>query len=565
MLKKQWKINNGDQKTISHLQSALKIHPILCSLLSTRGITTYEEAERFFRPSTEQLHDPFLMAGMHEAIERIDHGIEQNEKILVYGDYDVDGTTSVAIVYSFFRSLYPNIDFYIPDRDKEGYGISDQSIEWASKNKFSLIIALDCGIKANNKVKHAKGKGIDYIICDHHQPGKNLPEAVAILDPKRSDCKYPFKELSGCGIGFKLLQAYGQRNELPFEKAMEYLDLVAISIASDIVPIVDENRVLAFLGLKKLNSSPSKGVKALIEVSNLKKEIIISDIVFGLGPRINAVGRMGDANKAVKLLVADDETLANIKADTLQVANTERKKVDLEVTNEALTMLKNDPLRNTDKSTVLYQPYWHKGVIGIVASRLIEKYYRPTIIFTKSNGMITGSARSVSGYNIYEAIQKCESLLEHFGGHQYAAGITMKPENIEKFKVKFNKIVGDTIDDDLLIPKIEINAELSLSDITQSFYNIVQQMEPFGPGNMRPVFISKDVHDFGQSRIVKEDHLKLSVKQNNAHSQNGIAFNMAEYYDQITDGQLFDICYVLEENEWNGNKSIQLNIKDIKQ
>lgn len=563
-MEKRWVIKEYDKAAAAQLQNDLKVHPVICQLLAQRGIKNFDESKKFFRPSLDHLHDPFLMRDMDKAIERIENAIKQKEKILIYGDYDVDGTTAVATVFSFLKKVYSNIDYYLPNRYKEGYGISQRGIDWAKENGFTLIIALDCGIKSADKILYAKEKNIDFIICDHHLPGNEIPGAVAVLDPKRTDCNYPYKELSGCGIGFKLIEAYSQKNNIPFDEVKQYLDLVAVSIASDIVPIDGENRILAYFGLKQINENPRHGFKALIEQSGLKKEIVINDIVFVIGPRINAAGRMDDARKAVKLLISEETESANNHAEVLQQHNSERKNVDISITEEAIQMISSEEKLLNKKTTVVFQPHWHKGVIGIVASRLIEKYYRPTIVLTESNGMATGSARSVHGFDLYEAIKSCSDLLEQFGGHMFAAGLSMKMENLEKFQVKFEQVVSETIDEKLLTPEIPIDAELDLKDITPKFFGIVNQFAPFGPGNMRPVFLTKNVFDTGYSKVVKDTHLKISVQQNGA-KMSGIGFDLGYKYPQIFNGNPFDICYAIEENEWNGEKRLQINVKDIRQ
>ncbi len=559
---KRWKAQKVDPNLSESLQQELKIHPIFCNLLVSRGITTYAEAKSFFRPSLDHLHDPFLMKDMGQAIKRIKEAIENNEKLLIYGDYDVDGTTSVALVYSFFKTLHSNIDFYIPDRYKEGYGVSKDGIDYANKNKASLIIALDCGIKAIEQIEYANQKGIDFIICDHHRPGDQLPNAIAVLDPKREDCQYPYKELSGCGIGFKLIEAYAQASDLSFEEVIQYLDFVTISIACDIVPITGENRVLAFYGLQQLSNKTRPGIHQLLDLAGFKKEhISIDDLVFKVGPRINAAGRMGDAKDAVRLLISEKVEASN-NASNLNASNTDRQKVDQDITQEAMDIIANDNMLQEKKTTVLFQPHWHKGVIGIVASRLIETYYRPTIVLTESEGKITGSARSVVGFDIYNAIKSCEDLLEQFGGHKYAAGLTLSSNNLNAFIEKFEAIVSNTIDKKLLTPEITVDANLSFTDINYPFFNLLQQFAPFGPQNMKPVFRTTQVVDSGYSKIVGERHLKLSIKHQGSQTINGIAFGMANYIDVVKKGN-FDVCYTLEENEWQGNKSIQLNVKDI--
>ncbi len=554
-----------DHETVNRLQDELQIDPILAGLLVKRGIGSFEEARLFFRPELSHLHDPFLMKDMDRAIERIQAAISRQEKILVYGDYDVDGTTAVSLVYSYFRKIHPCIEFYIPDRYLEGYGISFKGIDYAAEHDYSLIIALDCGIKSNDKVDYAAERGIDFIICDHHLPGDMIPAAVAVLDPKRADCEYPYKELSGCGIGFKLIQAYAQATGSDMEEVLCYLDLVAVSIASDIVPITGENRVLAYHGLKKINEKPCTGIKAMISGSGRSNELGISDLVFLIGPRINAAGRMDDAKHAVKLLICDDETDARTKSELINTHNTDRKEADLNITQQALAMIGADEILVNRKTTVVYNPSWHKGVIGIVASRLTEKYYRPTIVLTQSNGHIAGSARSVTGFDLYEALSACSEVLEQFGGHKYAAGLTLKAENMEAFSNLFEKVVADRIPEELLIRQLLIDAELDLGTITPKFQRILNQFGPFGPHNMTPVFKSKNVYTYGQPRIVGSNHLKFTVQQNGSLPFECIGFGLAEdHLKDISANKAYDICYTLEENTWNDRKSIQLNIKAIR-
>ncbi len=578
---KRWAIKpSGDIDIIKSLASQLSINNTLATLLVQRGIRTYEEAKSFFRPSIEHLHDPFLMKDMDKAINRIEQALQNEEKILVYGDYDVDGTTAVALVYSFFKKFYSAIDFYLPDRYKEGYGISTQGVEFAAENDFKLIIALDCGIKSHDKVELAKEHGIDFIICDHHRPSETLPDAVAVLDPKRSDDNYPFDELSGCGIGFKLISAYAQKNGIPFSELSNYLDLVAISTAADIVPIVDENRILVYFGLKQLNHHPRHGIKAILEMekvpfSNDDQEdgsrathynLSVSDLVFIIGPKINAAGRIHDARHAVDLLISSNSSEAITNSIRIREHNEERKNLDLKTTQEAFALMQSDPYLSKRKSTVLYNPTWHKGVIGIVASRMMDKYYRPTIILTESNGLATGSARSVKDFDVYNAIESCSDLLEQFGGHMYAAGLTMKLENIEKFKERFEAIVSETIEERMLVQEIEIDAVLKLSDITPSFFKVLLQFAPFGPGNMNPVFKTEAVRDTGLSRIVGNNHLKLNIaeNENTRFGMDGIGFQMGSHYPFISRRIPFDFCYTLEENNFNGRTTIQMNAKDIR-
>ncbi|MXV51079.1 single-stranded-DNA-specific exonuclease RecJ [Pedobacter sp. HMF7647] len=554
-----------DKQTVEHLIESLHIDEVLATLLAQRAITDFEEAKTYFRPELTHLHDPFLMKDMEKAIVRIEQAINTGERVLIYGDYDVDGTTSVALVFSFFRKYLRNINFYIPDRYKEGYGISTIGIDYAAANNFSLIIALDCGIKSNDKVDYAKSLGVDFIICDHHLPGESIPDAVAVLDPKRKDCEYPFKELSGCGIGFKLIEAYSQKNDIPFDDISCYLDLVAVSIASDIVPITGENRVLAAHGLKKINSEPCNGLQALMEVAGKTDSYTITDIVFAIGPRINAAGRIDDAKHAVNLLIADTQQAARDKGFLINLKNTERKEHDLNITEHALEMIATDDTSAGRKTTVVYHETWHKGVIGIVASRLTEKYYRPTVVLTKSNEHVAGSARSVMGFDLYEALSSCSDLLEQFGGHKYAAGLTMKPENVTAFIQRFEEVVSQTIADELLIQEIRIDATIKLKQISSKFFRILNQFAPFGPGNMAPVFRSKGVSVVcGQAGIVGTNHLKMNVTQEDSPIFECIAFGLGKHLKSIEKGIPFDICYTIEERVWKEKRSIQLNIKDIR-
>lgn len=564
-MEKRWVLKEqGCPVAIGSLASELKINPILIKLLVQRGISTYDDAKNFFRPSLDHLHDPFLMKDMDKAVARIEEAIRQRENILVYGDYDVDGTTAVALVYSFLKTLHGNIAYYIPDRYKEGYGISTQGIDWAKENNYSLIIALDCGIKSLDKVDYANSKGIDFVICDHHRPGTDLPAAVAVLDPKRNDCDYPYKELSGAGIGFKLIQAISQQNTMPFNQLDQYLDLVAISIAADIVPITGENRILAYMGLQKVNSQPRPGIKAILELSNFKRELTISDIVFTIAPRINAAGRIEHGNKAVELLISRNEDLASFLGDDINENNITRKGLDSQITEHALKIVEEDPKFTGRKSTVVYSPDWHKGVIGIVASRLTEKYYRPTIVLTKSNGHVSGSARSIKDFDVYNALESCSDLLDQFGGHMYAAGLTMKEENIETFKERFESIVAASITEQMLTREVEVDCVLNLADITPGFFKILKQFAPFGPGNMSPLFQSDGVRDNGRGRVVGNNHLKLTLQQDKRQSAfDGIGFQLGHHHPMI-EGEAFNIVYHIEENTFNGRTSLQLNIKDLK-
>ena len=569
-------INKWIYNTLSKQQSEiqnkladeLSISPVLSSLLVQREIFTYDEARSFFRPDLADLHDPFLMADMDKAVERLTKAMRHNEKILVYGDYDVDGTTSVSLVYKFLQKFHNNIEFYIPDRYNEGYGISIQGIDYAAQNGFKLIIALDCGIKAVEKVKYASSLGVDFVICDHHTPDAVLPPAVAVLDPKRDDCNYPYKHLSGCGVGFKLMQAFTIVNNIDFAQLTPLLDLLALSIASDIVPITGENRILAFFGLKQINSNPSVGLKGILEVCGLAdKEITISDIVFKIGPRINASGRMKLASEAVELLVSSNPVFAKEKSDTINEYNNDRKDLDKNITDQAIALIASDERYTTRRSIVVHKPDWHKGVIGIVASRLSEEYYKPSIVLTNSNGLASGSARSVPGFDIYKAIDSCRDLLETFGGHMYAAGLSMKEENIPLFTERFEQFVSETILEEQTYPQIEIDALLEFKDITPKFFRVLKQFGPFGPGNMKPVFASKKVFDYGTSRLVgkEQEHLKLELVDSSSENvMNGIAFRMFAYNDHLKALNPLDICYTIEENTFNGNTNIQLMIRDIK-
>ncbi len=564
---KSWTIKPADETTVRNIHEALQIHPALCRLLAVRGITGYEDAKTFFRPELSHLHDPFLMKGMQKAVDRICEAIEWHERILVYGDYDVDGTTAVATVFSFLRKQYPggDIAYYIPHRYREGYGVSKAGIDYAHANGYTLMITLDCGIKSVELIDYARSLNIDVIVCDHHTPDAVLPPALAILNPKQQDCKYPYKELSGCGIGFKLISALAIKLGLPAEAAYEYLDLVATSIAADIVPIDGENRVLAFYGLKKLNENPSPGIRVLKELGGATtKPLTISDIVFVIGPRVNAAGRMDDARKAVDLFIEPAPEKVIELAEALHSDNFDRKEIDKTTTEEALALIQGDAIMVQRKSTVLYKPHWHKGVVGIVASRLIDHYYRPTIVLTLSNEKVTGSARSVSGFNIYEAIYECRDLLDNYGGHFYAAGLTLSPERLDAFISRFEEVVSGSIAPRMLIPEIEIDAEIKLADIRQPFYNIIQQFEPFGPTNLKPVFISRGVYDYrGNSRVVKEQHIKFVVHQNNGVVIDGIGFGLAHKFPYVNKGP-FDMVYTIDENDFNGNTRLQVKVIDVR-
>jgi len=568
-MEKKWiMMEKGESSVVDRLSAELGVSDSLADLMAQRDIRTAAEAETFFRPTIEQLHDPFLMKDMNIAVDRISTAVKKNEKILVYGDYDVDGTTAVALMYSFLKEQYSNVDYYIPDRYKEGYGVSYEGLDYAFQNNFKVVITLDCGIKSVDKVKYARTKGLDVIICDHHYPGDEIPKALAVLDPKQQDCSYPYKELSGCGVGFKLIQAYSRVHGIPSASIYHYLDLVAVSIASDIVPITGENRIMAYFGLKQLNESPRTGLKEIIRESEVSKSLSIEDIVFKIGPRINAAGRMETGSKAVDLLVSKNAALANEISKEINVFNIERRNVDRSITTEALRMIAEDQHSLNAKTTVLFCPSWKKGVVGIVASRLIETYYRPTIILTESNGFATGSARSVQGYDLYQAIEACSDLLENFGGHMFAAGLTLKQENIKPFTEKFESYVNKTITKDQLVPRIFIDAELSFSEIDEDFYMAIKQFEPFGPDNMSPVFLSREVFDAGSGRMVGSsgEHLKLDLCQESSGTKTfpAIAFSQANHFEYIKTGKPFDLCYSVEMNEFRGKKTLQFNIKDIK-
>lgn len=552
------------QETVAALSAAINVSDMLAGLLVQRGITDFEQAKAYFRPQLTHLHNPFTMQDMDSAVERLDRAVRKREKILVYGDYDVDGATSVAMFYGFLSRFCTDLEYYIPDRYSEGYGVSWQSIEWAQQNGITLIVTLDCGIKAIDKVAYAATLGIDFIICDHHRPGDEIPEAVAVLDPKRSDCAYPYKELTGCGVGFKLLQAWCIHTGKDLFELYDFLDLLVISIAADIVPITGENRVLAYYGLLRLNSNPRKGIKALIKVAGFKDSLDIMNVVFGLGPRINAAGRIKHAGEAVRLLLSDEEEEADNFAMEINQHNNDRRNFDSTITEEALLMIRDNDGFLQAKSTVLYKEDWHKGVIGIVASRCIEHYHRPTIILTLSNGKATGSARSVPGFDVYEAIEECAELLEQFGGHTFAAGLTLAPENVNLFREKFEETVSSRMMPDLLTPLINIDKEVSLSEITQKMYNILKQMAPFGPGNMAPVFATHQVSLVGVPIIMKEKHIKFEVTQDGAPPVTVIGFGMAEIYPRLIEGRPFSICYSVNENNFRNIRTLQLMLKDIR-
>ena len=581
-IEKRWVVKpQGNPEAVAAMAAATGISPVLANLLVQRGIDTLEKAKKFFNPQLSDLHDPFLMKDMDKAVERVERAVRNREKIMVYGDYDVDGTTAVALVYKFLRQIgHKDLLFYIPDRYTEGYGISTKGIDHAARKGATLIIALDCGIKAIEKVDYAKRKGVDFIICDHHLPAEEIPRAVAVLDPKRADCSYPFDELSGCGVGFKLVQAYCQKNGIPFQQIEPLLDLLAVSIASDIVPLVDENRILAHYGLLRLNASPSKGLLSIIKICGLvRHNITIDDIVFKIGPRINAAGRMRmDANDenaapsggyaAVNLLIEGNESLAEEFGSVIDGFNQDRKCIDRSVTQEAHDFIEAHAELKAAKSTVIYNPRWMKGIVGIVASRLIETYYRPTVVLTMSNGFVTGSARSVPGFDLYQAIESCSDLLENFGGHMYAAGLTMRPERVEEFTRRFNAYVEENIDPITLQPQVEIDSELFFSNITPAFRRDLNRFQPFGPGNPAPVFVTRGVVSHGETKLVGADceHLRMDLMQRQKPNTTiqTIAFQQPTHYEWIRAGHPIDVCYQIVENHYRGSVSVQLRIKDIK-
>ena len=581
-IEKRWVVKpQGNPKAVAAMAAATGISPVLANLLVQRGIDTLEKAKKFFNPQLSDLHDPFLMKDMDKAVERVERAVRNREKIMVYGDYDVDGTTAVALVYKFLRQIgHKDLLFYIPDRYTEGYGISTKGIDHAARKGATLIIALDCGIKAIEKVDYAKRKGVDFIICDHHLPAEEIPRAVAVLDPKRADCSYPFDELSGCGVGFKLVQAYCQKNGIPFQQIEPLLDLLAVSIASDIVPLVGENRILAHYGLLRLNASPSKGLLSIIKICGLDRHnITIDDIVFKIGPRINAAGRMrmdeNDENAApsggyaaVNLLIEGNESLAEEFGSVIDGFNQDRKCIDRSVTQEAHDFIEAHAELKAAKSTVIYNPRWMKGIVGIVASRLIETYYRPTVVLTMSNGFVTGSARSVPGFDLYQAIESCSDLLENFGGHMYAAGLTMRPERVEEFTRRFNAYVEENIDPITLQPQVEIDSELFFSNITPAFRRDLNRFQPFGPGNPAPVFVTRGVVSHGETKLVGADceHLRMDLMQRQKPNTTiqTIAFQQPTHYEWIRAGHPIDVCYQIVENHYRGSVSVQLRIKDIK-
>jgi len=562
-MERRWKILTADKQKSDLLKQSLKISSIICNILVQRGIETYEQSKQYFRPGLEELHDPWLMKDMDKAVERIIRAVNANEKILVFGDYDVDGTTAVASMYRFLNKIHSEVDFYIPHRYREGYGVSKAGIDFANENGYTLIISLDCGIKSVELIQYAKELGVDFIVCDHHLPDEELPPAVAILNPKQKDCNYPYKDLCGCGVGFKLISALAPQFDLTDEDIYESLDLVATAIAADIVPMTGENRILAYYGLKKANENPNNGIKALGFLSGLKKELHINNLVFMIAPRVNAAGRMDDARKAVQMFIAATYDEALQYAEMLHSDNTDRKEADGNITGEALTLITGNIEWKERKSTVVFKSTWHKGVVGIVASRLIEHYHRPTIVLTQSGDYAAGSARSVPGFNLYEAVHACREHLIGYGGHFAAAGLTLELDKIDAFRNKFEEIVSSTIHPELLIPEMVIDAEITFTDIQWPFYNIIQQMEPFGPENLRPVFVAKKVWNTGYSKIVKEEHIKFSLKQNGIVFT-GIAFKMSDKFHLLQMQKPIDVVFKIDENEWNGNKSLQLRVLDFR-
>ena len=581
-IQKRWVVKpQGDRQAVKALSSQLNMSTVLTNLLVQRGIDTVEKAKKFFAPSLRDLHDPFLMKDMDRAVERIEEAVKRGEKVMIYGDYDVDGTTAVALVYKFLSQIgHNNLLFYIPDRYVDGYGISIRSIDHAVRKGVKLVIALDCGIKAVEKVAYAKQRGVDFIICDHHLPAEEIPQAVAVLDPKRTDCTYPFDELSGCGVGFKLVEAYARRNNIPFKDIEHLLDLLVVSIASDIVPLVDENRILAYYGLRKLNSEPSKGLLSIIKICGLEgHNITIDDIVFKIGPRINAAGRMrmdeddenaapSGGHAAVSLLIEGNETEAQKFGEVIDSYNQDRKSIDRNVTQEAHDYVEANPELKARKSTVIYNPKWMKGIVGIVASRLIESYYRPTVVLTKSNGLVTGSARSVAGFDLYQAVESCSDLLENFGGHMYAAGLTMKEENVEAFTKRFNDYVEQNIDPQILVPQVDIDSELLFSEITDDFHQQLNAFQPFGPGNTAPVFMTRGASNRGDAKLVGAecDHLRMDLMQRQKPHTTipAIAFQQPTHYEWVRAGKPISVCYQIVENHYRGTVSKQLRVKDIK-
>jgi single-stranded-DNA-specific exonuclease len=562
-MEKRWHILEADAEKVAALQDQLKISATLCKILVQRGLADFDLSKNYFRPQLNEMHSPWLMKDMDKAVARILFAFEQKEKILVYGDYDVDGTTSVACMFRFLKSQYEHVAFYIPHRYREGYGVSKLGIEWAKENGFTLIVSLDCGIKSVDLITYAKSLAIDFIVCDHHLPDDELPPAIAILNAKQMDCTYPYKELCGCGVGYKLITALCEALSLPEDYPYQYLDLVATAIAADIVPMTGENRLLAYYGLQKANQNPNPGIKALVQLNKIQKELHINTLVFVIAPRVNAAGRMDDAKKAVQMFVEDDETLVMEFAEMLHSDNSERKEADSSITEEALAMIEADANLMNRKSTVVFKAHWHKGVVGIVASRLIEKYYRPTVVLTQSGEYLAGSARSVVGFNLYEAIHACREYLLGYGGHFAAAGLTLLPENFDAFSAAFEKVVTEQILPEQLVPVIVVDAVIQLEEINAKFFNIIKQMEPFGPENLRPMFLARGVVDSGYSKIVKEEHIRFVVKQGST-TITGIGFGLAHKFEIVTSKKPFDLVFTLSENEWMGETNLQLMVTDLR-
>lgn len=562
-MRKEWTLLPADETTVASLQTSLKVHPVFCRLLVQRGITSFEAAKTFFRPEWSQLHDPFLMKDMDAAVDRLQTAVSNGEKILLYGDYDVDGTTSVAMLYEFLSDHTNKLDYYIPDRYKEGYGVSMAGIDHAIAQGFQLVIAMDCGVNAREQVAKAKQHGIDFIICDHHLPDGSLPAAVAVLDPMRPDCGYPFKGMSGCGVAFKLAQAFLQKNDLPDKPLHRSLDLLALSIAADIVPMTGENRVLAHLGLQLINRTERPGLISLIELSGRKRPFSVSDVVFGLAPLINAAGRLADADQAVKLLLSSNKTVATDNARVLLYRNQLRRELDQQIQDEAIRLFEKTPGHESRKSLVLFKNDWHKGVIGIAAARMVERFHRPSILLTESNGMAVGSARTVPGFNVYQAIKACDDLLTNFGGHDHAAGLTMPLEAVPIFQARFEEVVRNTITPAQQVPELLVNATLDFKSITPAFWRILRQFAPFGPGNHSPVFVTKNVVDTGSSKLMKGSHLRLSVRQGDSPPMIGVAFGMGEHFSKLSSGKPFHLAYKIEEENWEGKNYLRLMVKDF--
>lgn len=562
-MKKNWIIQKANEEKVQQLQKSLGISKVICELLVQRGYENYEASKKFFRPSLDDLHSPWQMKDMRFAVDRIESALIKHERILIFGDYDVDGTTSVATLYSFLKSLHAQVDYYVPNRFKEGYGISKKGIDWAIQNNIHLIISVDCGIKSNDLIAYAKSAGIDFIVCDHHLPDETIPPAIAILNPKQVDCSYPFKELCGCGVVFKLIHAISDQKKLPNESYLQYIDLVATAIAADIVSMSGENRVICHFGIQKVNSKPNIGIQSLIELAAVKQPMTVSSLVFMIAPRVNAAGRMDDARKAIQLFIETDPIRAKEIAALLQSDNTDRREADQSITQEALEQLAQDPTTPSKKSTVVFQPHWHKGVVGIVASRLIEHHYKPTIVLTQSGDTAAGSARSIPGFNVYEAIHACKDWLIGYGGHFAAAGMTLQINHVQQFAQAFEEAVQKMLPDELLIPTVQIDTQINFEQIQLGLFNIIQQMEPFGPDNLKPVFVALGVEETGLSKIVKENHIRFVLEQNGI-KLTGIGFNMAHQFFILEQFKKIDVVFTIEENDWNGTKSLQLRVVDIR-